>query len=344
MFNDATALVAYKVAIVAAVTGDITGGDIALELVEAVGFGVAVGFALGYLSRIVLARIHDGYAETTVTVLVPFVAYVGAEHVNGSGVLAVLVLGLYLRTFAHDATTSGGWLLGRAVWSYADFLITSLVFALLGFELVAVIRSTGTGTGTMRLAMLVVGTLVVFRAVWIYPGRLARSAPGPPPRRPRPHRLARVDRRRVGGHAGCRHCRHGRRPPHRPRDRRAPAQPRRGRHRRPRGRARDARRAGADPDAVDEVPRVSAATSTRPQRSRTCGCGPPRRPWRRSGTRPPTSTRTCAAAASRSTRATSPPSRRSPGPVRRDEESGRRACEPSSPCSGGPATSSGSSC
>jgi CPA1 family monovalent cation:H+ antiporter len=169
MFNDATALVAYKVAIVAAVTGDITGGDIALELVEAVGFGLVVGFVLGYLSRIVLARIHDGYAETTVTVLAPFVAYVGAERINGSGVLAVLVLGLYLRTFAHDATTSGGWLLGRAVWSYADFLITSLVFALLGFELVAVIRSTSTGTGTMRLAMLVVGTLVVFRAVWVFP-------------------------------------------------------------------------------------------------------------------------------------------------------------------------------
>jgi len=169
MFNDATALVAYKVAIAAAVTGDITGGEVAVELVEAVVLGVAVGLALGYLSRVALARIHDGYAETTVTVLVPFVAYVGAEHVNGSGVLAVLVLGLYLRTFAHDATTSGGWLLGRAVWTYADFLITSLVFTLLGFELVAVIRSTGPGSGTMTLAALVVGTLVVFRAVWIYP-------------------------------------------------------------------------------------------------------------------------------------------------------------------------------
>jgi CPA1 family monovalent cation:H+ antiporter len=87
-------------------------------------------------------------------------------------VLAVLVLGLYLRTFAHSATTSGGWLLGRAVWSYSDFLITSLVFALLGFELVAVIRSTSTGTGTMGLAMLVVATLVVFRAVWVFPAAL----------------------------------------------------------------------------------------------------------------------------------------------------------------------------
>jgi CPA1 family monovalent cation:H+ antiporter len=169
MFNDATALVAYKVAIVAAVTGDITGADVAVELVEAVVLGVLVGLVLGHLSTIVLGRIHDGYTETTVTVLVPFVAYVGAEHLNGSGVLAVLVLGLYLRTFGHDATTSAGWLLGRAVWSFSDFLITSLVFALLGFELVAVIRSTETSSGTMGLAALVVGTIIVFRAAWIYP-------------------------------------------------------------------------------------------------------------------------------------------------------------------------------
>lgn len=176
MFNDATALVAYKVAIAAAVAGGVTGGDIARELVEAVVLGVLVGLVLGYLARLVLARIQDGHAETTVTVLVPFVAYLGAERINGSGVLAVLALGLYLRTFAHDATTSGGWLLGRAVWSYADFLITSLVFALLGFELVSVIRSTATGAGTAGLAGLVVVTLVVFRGVWVYPAAwLARA-------------------------------------------------------------------------------------------------------------------------------------------------------------------------
>lgn len=169
MFNDATALVAYKIAIVAAVSGDITALDIGVELLEAVGLGIAVGLLLGWLSRAALARIHEGHSETTLTVLVPFVAYVGAERVNGSGVLAVLVLGLYLRTFGHDATTSGGWLLGRAVWSYADFLITSLVFGLLGFELVLVIRSTAVTHETIVTSLLVVATLVTFRFAWIVP-------------------------------------------------------------------------------------------------------------------------------------------------------------------------------
>ena len=93
LFNDATALVAYKVTIVAAVTGDITVAEIGLELIEAVVLGLLIGLVLGYVSRLALARIHDGYAETTLTVLVPFGAYIGAEHVNGSGVLAVLALG-----------------------------------------------------------------------------------------------------------------------------------------------------------------------------------------------------------------------------------------------------------
>ncbi len=186
MFNDATALVAYKVAIAAAVTGDISAGGVGLELVEALAFGLGVGFAVALVTQLTLARIRDGYAETTLTLLVPFVAYVGAEHVNGSGVLAVLVLGLYLRTYGHAATTSRGWLTGRAVWSYADFLITSLVFALLGFELVAAIRVVSFDGTTVLLSLTVVLALVLFRFGWIFAsaslaGRRARRRDLPVP-------------------------------------------------------------------------------------------------------------------------------------------------------------------
>lgn len=167
MFNDATALVAFKVAVVAAVTGTVSAGSVALELVLAIVAGIAVGLGLGWTANRALAVIHDGYAETTVTVLVPFLAYVLAEEVRGSGVLAVLVLGLFLRSYGHEATTSHGWLLGRAVWSYADFLITSLVFALLGFELVKVIGATPVTRETSVLAGSVIVALLVLRGVWV---------------------------------------------------------------------------------------------------------------------------------------------------------------------------------
>ncbi len=168
MFNDATALVLYSVAVTAAVSGSITVVDIGVDLLAAVVLGVLAGLLAAVVARWLLARIHDGYAETTITVLFPFVAYVGAEEVHGSGVLAVLVLGLYLRSYGHAATTSGGWLLGRAVWSYADFLVTSVVFALLGFELFRVIGQTPVDSGTMWLAVAVVSVLVVFRAAWVF--------------------------------------------------------------------------------------------------------------------------------------------------------------------------------
>ncbi|WP_353649915.1 Na+/H+ antiporter [Nakamurella sp. A5-74] len=169
MFNDATALVAFKVTLAAAVGGGLSWGGTLLELALAVGVGGVVGLALGWLATRALGRIHDSAAETTITLLVPYLGYVGAERFGGSGVLAVLVLGLYLTTFSHGSTTSEGWLLGRSVWSYVDFLLTSLVFALLGFELVKVIGQTSVDGHTVVLALVVAITLIFFRFVWIFP-------------------------------------------------------------------------------------------------------------------------------------------------------------------------------
>lgn len=170
MFNDATALVAFKVTLAAVVTGNVSGPEIGGALLLAVLVGTLLGSVLGVITKAVLSVIHDGYAETTLTVLAPFLAYIAAERLNGSGVLAVLALGLYLRTYGHAATTSQGWLLGRGVWSYADFLITSLVFAILGYELVKVIGRTQVSQHAVVLAALVVATLVVLRAGWVFIG------------------------------------------------------------------------------------------------------------------------------------------------------------------------------
>ena len=119
----------------------------------AVVVGVGVGVALGWRRGCALAAMHDAPAETTVTVVMPFVAYLGAEHLHGSGVLAVLALGLYLRSYGHPAITAQGWLLGRAVWNYLDFLLTSLTFTLIGFELTTVLTHTDTREGTVALAV-----------------------------------------------------------------------------------------------------------------------------------------------------------------------------------------------
>ena len=172
MFNDATALVLYSLAVAAVVTGHISGSDAALRLAVAVVAGVGIGLLAGLLSRLALAALHDATAETTVTVAMPFVVYLLADRVQGSGVLAVLSLGLFLRSYSHTAVTSGGWLLGRAVWRYADYLITSLVFVFIGFELTAVLEASPFHSSTALLAALVIGLLIVVRFVWMFPAAM----------------------------------------------------------------------------------------------------------------------------------------------------------------------------
>ena len=140
--------------------------------------GVGLGLLLGWLTKLALSALHQATAETTVTVAAPFVAYLSAERLGGSGVLAVLALGLYLRHRGHFATTASGWVLGRSVWEYADYLISSLVFVLLGFELTIVIEHTATDPSTLRLAALVLATVVVFRPLWPSRRPRARGASG----------------------------------------------------------------------------------------------------------------------------------------------------------------------
>jgi CPA1 family monovalent cation:H+ antiporter len=91
-------------------------------------------------------------------------------------VLAVLALGLLLRQSAHSAITARGWVLGRAVWEYADFLITSLVFVLLGYELTSVIGHTSSDVNTLLLAGAVLATAIVVRPLWVFPAAALAEA------------------------------------------------------------------------------------------------------------------------------------------------------------------------
>jgi CPA1 family monovalent cation:H+ antiporter len=178
MFNDATALVMYNVAVAAVVAGHATIGGLSISLLEGVVVGVVIGLVLGWATRRILELLHDAAPETTVTVAMPFVAYLLADHLHGSGVLAVLTLGLYLRTRGAQSLTSNGWLVGRVVWNYADWLITGLVFVFIGFELTAVLEDQPLSSSTVWLALAVVGVLIVVRFAWILPATLLAGRMG----------------------------------------------------------------------------------------------------------------------------------------------------------------------
>jgi CPA1 family monovalent cation:H+ antiporter len=169
-FNDATALVVYQLSVMAVVAGGVSVVQVGLGLLVAVLGGVGIGLAGGWLARRALGLLHDAATETTVTIAVPFALYLLADEVGASGVLAVLVAGLLLRSTTNREITSAGWLLGRSVWQYVEFAVSGLLFAFLGVEMTKVLEGTSllADGGTLELAAAVVGVLVIGRAVAMF--------------------------------------------------------------------------------------------------------------------------------------------------------------------------------
>ncbi|MFD3944574.1 Na+/H+ antiporter [Streptomyces sp. NPDC058579] len=170
LFNDVTAIVLYHVAIGAAVGGSFSWEGAGLELVLSAVVAVAVGLVLGWLSNKLMGILGEATLQTGLTLLVPFVAYVLAEELRGSGVLAVLVVALYLAENALDADDVMGRLAGQTFWQIVDTLVTGIAFGLIGLELHNVF-----GTADGRLSEMigwgaaVTGVVIVVRLLWLLP-------------------------------------------------------------------------------------------------------------------------------------------------------------------------------
>ncbi|MET9294739.1 Na+/H+ antiporter [Streptomyces sp. NPDC003077] len=171
LVNDATAITAYKVALAAAVGEGATwaGGikEFAIAAVGGIGVGVVLMGPLHWLRR----KLRDSsLLENTLSLLIPFVAYAAAEKLGASGVLAVVVVGLYLghRSWQVDFDTR---LQEAAVWRMVSFLLESSVFALIGLQLPVVLSGLGE-VGAARAAWyagVVFAAVVVARFVWVFP-------------------------------------------------------------------------------------------------------------------------------------------------------------------------------
>ncbi|MFR9727639.1 Na+/H+ antiporter [Saccharopolyspora sp. MS10] len=168
LVNDATALTAYRVAVATVVgTGYSLLAGIGSFLLAA-GGGLVVGFAVGWAVHRVRRALSDGVLESAAGLLVPFAAYLLAEGIQASGVLAVVVAGLYLGQRSPTASASVR-LQDRAVWLSADTLLEALVFSLIGLQLRAVTEGVAHQLGPLVLVGLgLTATVVLVRAVWVF--------------------------------------------------------------------------------------------------------------------------------------------------------------------------------
>jgi CPA1 family monovalent cation:H+ antiporter len=134
MINDGTALVAYRLAVAAAVSGTFSAGEAAVDFVVAALGGIAVGLAVGWVEVRVLHRQADRALTIFLTVGAAYGAYILAEEAGVSGVLAAVVSGLYLGWFAHMAFDADTRLSALAFWQVLVFGLNAMLFMLLGLQ------------------------------------------------------------------------------------------------------------------------------------------------------------------------------------------------------------------
>jgi CPA1 family monovalent cation:H+ antiporter len=144
LVNDAAAFTAYRMAVAAMVTGAFSLKDAALGFVEAAAIGTVIGIAVGWTIARLRERLRDLPAvENTISLLTPFAAFLPAERVGGSGVLAVVAMGLYLGQWAPRTISPQTRLQADSMWEMVVFLLEGLIFVLVGFELPRALTTLG---------------------------------------------------------------------------------------------------------------------------------------------------------------------------------------------------------
>ena len=173
LVNDATGLLALEFGVAIVVSGQTpTVGAGLLRLA----YLTIAGLALGLLVGVVVARVHklidDGPIEITLTILVPYVAYLAAEAIHASGVLAVVACGLYLSRQSSQFFLPNVRMQAWAVWDALTFVLNGLVFVLIGLQLpfvLAGIHDYSFGQ-LVKYGALFSVIVIVLRLIWMFPG------------------------------------------------------------------------------------------------------------------------------------------------------------------------------
>jgi CPA1 family monovalent cation:H+ antiporter len=170
LFNDATALVAYRVAVGAVVAGSFSLADAGLKFVLGAAAGVAIGIAVGWVIAEIRKRTTDTQVNVTISLLTGYAAFVPADAVGASGVLATVTAGIYLGIRAPRILPARTRLQSGFVWDILGFLINAILFVLIGLQLHAVVDGlSGYSASTLiAYALAMSAAVVVTRIIWFF--------------------------------------------------------------------------------------------------------------------------------------------------------------------------------
>ena len=168
LVNDAAALVAYRIGVAAVVTGAFSPARAALQFLVTGAGGVVVGLAMGWLIGQVRRRTNFPIVENTISLLSPFLAYVPADLLGLSGVLATVAVGLYLGRRGPRFTRAAVRVQGEGTWSMVQFLLESFIFMLVGLDLPYVLHALGSHSLARLIGYGAVVTLVAIAVRLLY--------------------------------------------------------------------------------------------------------------------------------------------------------------------------------
>jgi CPA1 family monovalent cation:H+ antiporter len=170
LFNDATALVAYRVAVAAVVAGSFSLADAGLKFVLGAAGGVAIGIAVGWIVAEIRRRTSDAQLNVTISLLTGYAAFVPADAIGASGVLSTVAAGIYMGIRAARILSARTRLQSGFVWEIVDFIVNAILFVLIGVQLRAILDGlTGYSASTLvGYGLAVSGVVVATRLVWFF--------------------------------------------------------------------------------------------------------------------------------------------------------------------------------
>jgi CPA1 family monovalent cation:H+ antiporter len=151
-------------------TGTFSLGQASAQFLLVAAGGIAVGLATGWLATQVQKRLDDPPVQTMFSLLTPYVAYFGGEKLRVSGILAVVIAGIYYGWRAPRVLSGRMRLQAVPVWQMVVFILNGILFMLIGLQLPQVIHALppGSAMSIAILAALVLLALVIVRFLWLF--------------------------------------------------------------------------------------------------------------------------------------------------------------------------------
>ncbi|MDQ3871358.1 MAG: Na+/H+ antiporter [Chloroflexota bacterium] len=170
LFNDATALVAYRVAVSAVVAGSFSLADAGLKFAVGAAGGVAIGLAVGWIAGEIRKRTTDAQVSVTMSLLTGYAAFVPADAIGTSGILATVTAGIYMGIRGPQILPARARLQGYFVWDILDFIVNAILFVLIGLQLRTVVGAlSGYSASTLAgYALAVTGVVLGTRLLWFF--------------------------------------------------------------------------------------------------------------------------------------------------------------------------------